>query len=453
MDANDIKKVGEAMASIKPSLRNEPVRMLGEGNYNVVYEVGGYAVKKPKDGKAEDGDLLCYGLQNTKGLPTDGIVKIEGFGKDSVGQHYVVMERCKGGEIGKLYEGVELLTNGGVLDLMGGLNEFHSRGYVHRDIKPDNIFCTAKKKGKAKIGDFGFLTRRKDDLFKPGDGICGTPIYFPPEKFITAYSTDMIRFSEKRADCWGLGGTFYKVFCGKDIMQLVCECSGVRYNVNDVGKLVWAMKKLYCDANVQKIFKDRLFEDLFKVKAEPTVSYVVAHLLEPNPTLAEGIGKLLAEVKSEEAKEHGAELPALVEIDHEHKPTEKTRPKVEGREEVEEEWKMPALIKVRPKGEGREEEKKKRKGELPALVRAEGRQPSPDAKEEKKKAEDKEHGGHQEYEERLLPPINFGKNSIIEAFRKNTRPGDPANTRIPEAKGSTLGNFKTNKTTKKGGIW
>ncbi|MDR3078441.1 MAG: hypothetical protein LBU15_00165 [Rickettsiales bacterium] len=119
MDANDIKKVGEAMASIKPSLRNEPVRMLGEGNYNLVYEVGDYAVRKPKYGKVEDGDLLCHRLQDEEGLSTDGIVKIETIRNNST-EHYVVMERCKGGEIGKLDEGVKLLTNGGVLDLMGG---------------------------------------------------------------------------------------------------------------------------------------------------------------------------------------------------------------------------------------------------------------------------------------------------------------------------------------------
>ncbi|MDR3078443.1 MAG: hypothetical protein LBU15_00175 [Rickettsiales bacterium] len=236
-------------------------------------------------------------------------------------------------------------------------------------------------------------------------------------------------------------------------MQLVCECSGALYDVNDNKKLDWAMKNLYCDANVQKIFKGKLLRDLLKAKVEPTVCYVVAHLLEPNPTLAKGIGrllaevKILAEVKSKEAKEHGAELPALVRAEGRQPPPdakeekkkaeEKLKEKKEAEEKLKEKKEAEEKLKEKKKAEEKLKEKKKAEEKLKEKKKAEDkehgghqkhgeRQPSPVAKEEKKEAEDKEHGGHQKHGERLPPSINSentpGKNSIIEVLRKNTRP-------------------------------
>jgi serine/threonine protein kinase len=44
-----------------------------------------------------------------------------------------------------------------VKQIVNGLNEIHSRGIMHRDIKPDNIFLM--KNGKIMIGDFS-LSRK-----------------------------------------------------------------------------------------------------------------------------------------------------------------------------------------------------------------------------------------------------------------------------------------------------
>lgn len=42
--------------------------------------------------------------------------------------------------------------------IIKGLNEIHSQGILHRDVKPDNIFLM--KSGLIKIGDFS-LSRHK----------------------------------------------------------------------------------------------------------------------------------------------------------------------------------------------------------------------------------------------------------------------------------------------------
>ena len=44
----------------------------------------------------------------------------------------------------------------------------HSRGFLHRDIKPDNIFLCART-GQALIGDFGLAKLRSETIFATSD--------------------------------------------------------------------------------------------------------------------------------------------------------------------------------------------------------------------------------------------------------------------------------------------
>lgn len=57
-----------------------------------------------------------------------------------------------------------------------GLNYIHGQGYLHRDIKPDNIFLKAN--GEVKVGDFGFVTDKLQFGFATP---YGTPYYWAPE--------------------------------------------------------------------------------------------------------------------------------------------------------------------------------------------------------------------------------------------------------------------------------
>ncbi|MBY3193683.1 protein kinase domain-containing protein [Rhizobium laguerreae] len=72
----------------------------------------------------------------------------------------------------------------------------HNRGYIHRDIKPDNIFRTTK--GEIKIGDFGFVT---DKLLFGFVGGAGTPQYIAPEVLATLKCSFL-------TDVYSLGATF-----------------------------------------------------------------------------------------------------------------------------------------------------------------------------------------------------------------------------------------------------
>ncbi|MCX5655615.1 MAG: serine/threonine-protein kinase [Planctomycetota bacterium] len=96
-----------------------------------------------------------------------------------------------------------------VIHIAEALAHAHSRGFIHRDVKPRNIMLT--KEGVAKLADMG-LARHTGDagaaLEEAGKAF-GTPYYIAPEQVLGSPNIDF------RADIYSLGASFYEMLTGR----------------------------------------------------------------------------------------------------------------------------------------------------------------------------------------------------------------------------------------------
>jgi serine/threonine protein phosphatase PrpC len=81
----------------------------------------------------------------------------------------------------------------------------HRHGFIHRDIKPDNVIL--EPDGSLKLIDFGVARVPEEENF-PSEDVPGTPAYMAPEMFAG-------EFGSEATDIYALGVTIFLAFAGE----------------------------------------------------------------------------------------------------------------------------------------------------------------------------------------------------------------------------------------------
>ena len=129
------------------------------------------------------------------------------------GLHYIVMELVQGETARQRVQRKGQLAVGEALEIVygaaSGLGEAHSKGFIHRDIKPDNIMIASS--GAVKVADLGLAKPSGASNMSMLSGtnlIMGTPQYMPPEQWENTATVTTA------ADVWALGATLYYLLVG-----------------------------------------------------------------------------------------------------------------------------------------------------------------------------------------------------------------------------------------------
>ncbi len=142
-------------------------------------------------------------------LQHPNIVPIFDAGEED-GRRYVVTEHIHGARTLTQYcRAGSLLPIDQVVSIVykcaKALHYAHSRGVVHRDVKPSNILLT--QEGDARIVDFGIALVADSDVSRL-EGVAGSPAYMSPEQ-VQGLELDA------RSDLYSLGAVMYEMLCGQ----------------------------------------------------------------------------------------------------------------------------------------------------------------------------------------------------------------------------------------------
>jgi tRNA A-37 threonylcarbamoyl transferase component Bud32 len=199
-------------------------RLLGMGGMGAVYEAEHVftkrrvALKRMHPGIARSriaAERFVRESQAPSTIGHPGIVQVLDGGIESDGSLYLVLELLEGVSMNDALDEGALEPAGVVqigIELLEALAAAHDKGFIHRDIKPDNIFLAGDGRDGVvvKLLDFGIASVRdtgNDVKLTQVGSVLGTPLYMSPEQ---AKGAEI----DLRSDLWSVGAMLYRALAG-----------------------------------------------------------------------------------------------------------------------------------------------------------------------------------------------------------------------------------------------
>jgi eukaryotic-like serine/threonine-protein kinase len=195
-------------------------RLLGEGGMARVYRARHTVIDRPVAikrllpelaGLPEAHGLLLREARIAGTIRHSNLLEIFDFGYDPLGRPYYVMELAAGETLARRLADGPLLASQALdvaIEVADAVAAVHAAGYVHRDIKADNVMLARDgARLVLKLIDFG-IACRVDEPADRLDGIAGTPRTMAPEQV----ARDPI---DERTDVWGIGVLLYEMLTAR----------------------------------------------------------------------------------------------------------------------------------------------------------------------------------------------------------------------------------------------
>lgn len=199
--------------------------LLGEGGMGAVYRGHhlhlrrDFAIKVLHPDVTRDPDIgrrFEREAQSAARLDHPNCIQVTEFGTTDDGTRYMVMQLLEGAELQDLIRGPmePLRALDLFLQILRGLEHAHSKGVIHRDLKPQNVFVSRDEKGEEvlKIVDFGIAKLvsgegAAEQMTRAGM-VFGTPLYMSPEQCL-GLTVDA------RSDLYSAGILLYLMLSGR----------------------------------------------------------------------------------------------------------------------------------------------------------------------------------------------------------------------------------------------